>query len=721
MRVHEILIRMVLLFTFFLTAGCSSEKARGESGMKNVTEKIEKKENHKYTNHLIDESSPYLLQHAHNPVDWYPWGKKALEKAEKEDKPIFLSIGYSACHWCHVMERESFENEEVAGILNESFVSIKVDREQRPDLDQIYMAATTAMTGSGGWPMSVFLTPDLKPFFAGTYFPLHDGYGRPGFLTLIRKIAEAYKNERRNIEQYSNDFVSRMRVAYAATGEKAQLDKQIIEKAVQGIMGNYEPVHGGFGQAPKFPHPTDLSFLMKEYYAGKNKNILEAVEHTLKRMAKGGIYDQIGGGFHRYSVDARWLVPHFEKMLYDNALLAVTYSEAFQLTGDEFYKKIVRETLDFMLREMHHKNGGFYSALDADSEGEEGRFYVWKKSEIDLLLGGRSDLFCKYYNITERGNFENETNIPNIDSSSEKFPTRSEMDAKQFDQIIDDARKVLFDTRSKRVRPFTDDKILTSWNGLAISGLARGYQVTRDEKYRTAALGTARFIKDSLYRNEKLIHSYHKGRVSDGIFLEDYAYLTAGLIDLYETVHDYEWIELASKLAGDAIEYFSDEAGNFYLAPAAQPDHYMRPKDISDGALPAPGSIMIQTLLKLSHITGEKYLHQQAEKSLTAMSGNLSGAHYGMTSAVTALNYLLSDKIELVLVGENQRQDFLDEIYNRYFPNRIIVVSDCGEEKIGLLEGRGSNRETMAYVCRNFVCKLPAASPEELKKQLDEM
>jgi len=691
--------------------------------MKSVTNDIDR---HKFTNKLIEESSPYLLQHAHNPVDWYPWGEEALNKARNEDKPIFLSIGYSACHWCHVMEKESFENEDVAAVLNEHYISIKVDREQRPDLDQIYMAATTAMTGSGGWPMSVFLTPELKPFYAGTYFPLKDGYGRPGFLSLIGKIAEVYKNNRDEIEQSAADFVNRLQAAYAAQNDTAALDGAIVEQAVQGLMQNYDNVYGGFGGAPKFPHPTDLSFLMNVYAGSKNtkdkndnKAMLDAVEHTLQKMAEGGIYDQIGGGFHRYSVDARWLVPHFEKMLYDNAMLVVTYSEAYQLTGKKSYQKVVRETLDFMMREMLHENGGFYSALDADSEGEEGKFYVWTKNEVDLLLGERSVLFCKYYNITDNGNFENKTNIPNLDSYSENTRQKSGISGEQFDGMIDEAKKILFDARAKRERPFTDDKTLTSWNGLAISAFSRGYQITGDENYRRAALEAAIFIRDTLYADGKLTHSYREGRSSEGIFLEDYAYFTAGLIDLYETVHDYAWVELAMDLARDAVKYFADDDGNFYLSPAARSDHYMRPRDIGDGAMPAPGSIMMQLLLKLSHISGDDYFSGQAEKALAAVSGHVAGAPYGMTSVVTALNYHLAEKIELVLVGEKQRLQFLEQIYDFYLPHRIIVVSDRGDEPIGLLEGRRSTGETTAFVCRNFTCSLPAATPEELRKQLE--
>lgn len=686
--------------------------------MGNTTDNISA---HKYTNHLIDESSPYLLQHAHNPVDWYPWGEKALTKAKAENKPIFLSIGYAACHWCHVMEHESFENEDVARLLNEIFVSIKVDREQRPDLDQIYMAATMALTGSGGWPMSVFLTSDLKPFFAGTYFPLNDGYGRPGFLNLIQKIAEVYKNERGNIEQYSEDFVRRIREAYNPVNESIPLNDETLARAADGLMQSYDSVNGGFGNAPKFPHPTDLSFLMKIYAAGKDKAILEAVEHTLQKMARGGIYDQIGGGFHRYSTDARWLVPHFEKMLYDNAMLAVTYSEAYQLTGNELYRRVVRETLDFMLREMHHDNGGFYSALDADSEGEEGRFYVWKKAEIESLLGERSEMFCKYYNITETGNFEDKNNIPNVDSYSLKYKEQSGLTERQFENEIENAKKILFNIRAARVRPFIDDKILTSWNGLAISAMAHGYQITGDDKYRKAAHDAAAFIKNTLYRDGKLIHSYRDGRISEGTFLEDYAYFTAGLIDLYEIEYDYVLIDFAADLVSDAISEFMDEDGHFYLAPAGRSDHYMRPKDIADSALPAPGSIMIQTLSKLAQITGDNVFQQKAEKGLKAVSGNIAGAPQAMISAVTALNCLLSDKIELVLVGRENRQAFLDIINRHYFPNRVLVVSDRGEESIGLLEGRQFTGETIAYVCKNSACRLPAKSPKELERQLESL
>jgi uncharacterized protein YyaL (SSP411 family) len=707
-----------LLLLVFLPIGCSPDTAEGESNMINETQSIE---NYTFTNRLIDESSPYLLQHAHNPVDWYPWSDEAFDKARREDKPIFLSIGYAACHWCHVMEEESFENEDIAKILNDGFVSVKVDREQRPDLDQIYMAATIAMTGSGGWPMTLFLTPDLKPFFAGTYFPPTDGYGRPGFKRLLTEIANAYATQRQKIEQLTTSLLKSLEETTNSSSTVIDLDNSVVRRAADDLLQGFDKVNGGFGGAPKFPHPSELSFLLKVFGQTRDANILEAIEHSLKSMARGGIYDQLGGGFHRYSTDARWLVPHFEKMLYDNALLAVTYSEAYQVTKNEPYRKIVRETLDFMIREMQHKRGGFYSSLDADSEGEEGRFYVWHKSEISELLGDDSDVYCSYFNITDRGNFESGTNIPHITSVSDASKAISKLSDEEFVRVIDKNEQILMAERSKRIRPATDDKILTSWNGLAISGMSRGYQITRDNRYRDAALKAATFIRDSLYENGQLVHSYRLGKSSEGVFLEDYAYLTQGFIDLYEVVYDYQWIEFASQLATDAARLFSNHDGDLFLSPAGQEDHFMRPKDVTDGALPAPGSILIQSLLKLADITGNRAFQKQAEKSLAAVSNTIVRAPSGMTAAVTALGYLDADKIELILVGKEDRESFLDEVYSSYLPNRVIVVSDSGDEDIALLQGRQSNGKTVAYVCRNLTCKLPAETPVEFKKQLAEI
>jgi uncharacterized protein YyaL (SSP411 family) len=676
---------------------------------------------HRYTNHLIGETSPYLLQHAHNPVNWFPWSSEAHEKARNEDKPIFLSIGYAACHWCHVMEEESFEDVEIARILNDHFISIKVDREERPDLDQIYMAAGIAMTGSGGWPMSVFLTPDLKPFFAGTYFPPDDRYGRPGFKRLVTEIAHVYRTERNKIEDFARALVNNLSQSYAGANRTVALDKSIIVRAEEGLLKNYDRVYGGFGGAPKFPHSTELSFLLKGYAWGKNQALLSAIEHSLQSMARGGIYDHLGGGFHRYATDSRWLVPHFEKMLYDNALLADTYAEAFQLTGNQSYRKVSLETLDFILREMTDTSGGFYSSLDADSEGEEGKFYVWAKSEIESLLGENTDIFCRYFNITDTANFEHDTSILNIDSSSCEYRERFLPGQEKFDKIIKHSKQVLLEARSDRPSPFTDDKILTSWNALAISGFAKGYQISRKERYRQTALKAAQFIKDSLYKDAELHHAYRLGRVMDGPFLEDHAYFIQALVDLYEITYDYNWIGLAAKLADDVWRMFSDNRGNLYLSLEGNKDHFMRPRDIADGALPAPGSILIQSLLRLSDITGGTVYRERAEKALAAISGEVAQRPYSFTSAIVALGYLITDRVEIVVVGEEGRDDFLDEIYRKYLPNRVVIVSDKGNENIPLLEGRRGQGKTVAYVCRDFVCRMPVTTPDELRKQLADL
>ncbi|MBN2227205.1 MAG: thioredoxin domain-containing protein [candidate division Zixibacteria bacterium] len=679
-------------------------------------------EKHVYTNKLINENSPYLLQHAHNPVNWYPWCDEALKKARTEDKPIFLSIGYAACHWCHVMEKESFENPAVAEILNEAFVSIKVDREQRPDLDQIYMSATTAMTGSGGWPMTVFLTPDLKPFYAGTYFPPEERYGRPGFGSLITEIADAYRNDRTSVEQMARRVAGALAIRHRPGNNRTSLDGSHLDNARRGLMNTYDPINGGFGTQPKFPHGIELAFLMKRFAATGDDRLLHAINRSLTRMARGGIYDQLGGGFHRYSVDARWLVPHFEKMLYDNGILAAVYAEAFQLTKNELYRNTVRETLDFVLREMTDQFGGFFSSLDADSEGEEGKFYVWRKAKIKQALGDDAGAFLHYYNVTDQGNFENGTNILNIDAASDQYREHSGMTSDVFDGKIEQLKHTLFAIRADRARPTTDDKILTSWNGLMISGFVRGYQITGDDRYRRAAINAADFIRKFMYDNDALIHSWRDGKISRGEFLEDYAYFMPALLDLYEITGDYDWIRLAITLAERAWEVFADDNGNLYLAPDGQADHFIRPSDVHDGALPSPGSILMQSLLRLAAITGQDKHARRAERALTAVSGMVVTMPTAMIAAVTAVEMLQGDQVELVVVGdENDRKAFLDEIHSRYLPNRVLVISSSGNEPIPLLEGRQTDGRTVAYVCRNHTCNAPAASPEQLRGQLDKI
>ncbi len=711
MRKQFILIPVILIFLI----SCSTE-----SGVEMT------QTNFKYTNKLINENSPYLLSHAHNPVDWYPWGEEALAKAKKEDKPIFLSIGYAACHWCHVMERESFENEEIAALMNKYFICIKVDREQRPDLDQIYMSFVTAMTGRGGWPMSLFLTPDLKPFYGGTYFPPEDNYGRPGFKSIITEIGEAYINNKADIINSSEDIYTQLSNRLNQhVSQSNKLHDGMIASGVTSLYQNFDHQNGGFGSAPKFPHAMELSLFLCQYDKTGNSDYLHAVEKALTKMAQGGIYDHLGGGFARYSTVSNWLVPHFEKMLYDNAMLVTTYTEAYQMTKNELYKQTVIETLNFILREMtDKKTGGFYSSLDADSEGEEGKYYIWSKSEIDSLLGkGNSDIFCKYYNVTTSGNFEGH-NILNISDASLSY--KNSQDTDSFDNIITKSKNILFNERNKRIRPLTDDKILTSWNGLALSAFAKGYQITKEKKFLDAAVRNASFVKNSLYKNKKLTHAYREDIHSDGQFLEDYAFYIGGLLDLYET--DYsenheQWLSFASELATEAVNLFIDENGRFYLRPDNQTDLIIRPSDETDGAIPAPGSIMISNLIKLSRLTENKLFGDAAEKSLNALSGLFTNSPSGMTAGLKALDYFLNDKIEIVIVGDNNERDKMFEmLYNKYIPNKIIAYDKNGKTALPLFEGRSSNNNKVrAYLCVNSVCNLPVETAEELKTQLDKL
>lgn len=674
---------------------------------------------HKYTNKLANENSPYLLSHAHNPVNWYPWGDEALEKAQREDKPIFLSIGYAACHWCHVMERESFENEEIAKILNEHYVSIKVDREQRPDLDHIYMAFTQAMSGGGGWPMSVFLSPDRKPFFAGTYFPPEDHMGRPGFKRVITEIARAYNEDRTQVVTSADQITAEMSRHLSAIMGQELLTGDLMRQAAMALMRGFDQVHGGFGQAPKFPHATELLLFLRHYKRTNDESYREAVLKALTGMACGGIYDQLGGGFARYSVDARWLVPHFEKMLYDNALLVPVYVEAYRVSDDSSYLRVVRETLDFVLREMTHESGGFYSAIDADSEGEEGKFYVWSRVELDTILGGDAQLFNSYYNVTEKGNFEGK-NILHITADSRHV--RDETD--DFDRKIEILKQKVMLHRDKRVRPLTDDKILTSWNGLMLCALCVGYQVTGDRKYLEAARKNAQFVHDTLYRDGRLTHSYREGNHSRGEFLEDYGYYLHGLVELYQTDPSSDnqcWLAWANELGRHAVETFMDGMGTLFLREADQKDLIVRPKDEHDGALPAAGSYLIHALMKLGRLAGDNDHTAAGQKAIRAVSGLMAKQPAAMSSALLALDYHLDDKIEIVIVGEgDEKNKMVRTVYGRYLPNVVLAQSPDGRNTSPLFEGRSiTNGEVTAYVCRNSACRLPVTTATEFEKQLD--
>ncbi|MFQ5606737.1 MAG: thioredoxin domain-containing protein [Candidatus Zixiibacteriota bacterium] len=563
-------LRLSAVATLLTAGGCSGSDSAGDkmsdrnadnlaatSEQKQVAEQLWYDKNAKL-NHLVSESSPYLLSHADNPVDWYPWDDEALARAKSEDRPIFLSVGYASCHWCHVMERESFQDDSVAEFLNANFISIKVDREQRPDLDQIYMTAVQAFTrGGGGWPMSVFLTPDLKPFFAGTYFPRVDSYGRPGFLTLIQNIMKAYLENRAGLNKQAETISRAVIERLQPMASQARFGREIFERAIEESLKRVDFVNGGFGGSTKFPHAAELSALLRSYKLTGADSVKQALEVTLTAMMNRGMYDQVGGGFHRYTVDSRWAVPHFEKMLYDNSLLVPLYLDAYLVFERRDYLDAATATLDFMLREMSDPDGGFYSALDADSDHEEGKFYVWKKSELDSVLGNDAGFYYEYYKVTDAGNFEGNTNVmarrdaafAALEDDTESESIRSRLKA---------LNQKLYNARAPRIRPFTDDKIVIGWNGMALTAFCRGYQVTGEERFLQAARRLGSFLKGVAFADGKLRHTYRRGVFSEGLFLEDYGYVANGMVDLYETDPDYEWLEFATLLAREGFELFSD-------------------------------------------------------------------------------------------------------------------------------------------------------------------
>ncbi|HEY0407881.1 MAG TPA: thioredoxin domain-containing protein, partial [Pyrinomonadaceae bacterium] len=514
---------------------------------------------HKHTNRLSGETSPYLLQHAHNPVDWHPWGEEAFARARAENKPILLSIGYSACHWCHVMEHESFENEEIARLMNENFISIKVDREERPDLDQIYMNAVQMMTGHGGWPMTVFLTPEGVPFYGGTYYPPVDRYNMPGFPRVLLGVAEAYRSQPDEITQSADTMLAELRRLGQARASNEGIAVELLDDAARGIARSYDAQHGGFGSAPKFPAPMNLEFLLRVYHRTGQSDALEMVEHTCRKMAEGGMYDQLGGGFHRYSTDARWLVPHFEKMLYDNALLARLYLHAYQATRNDFYRRIAEETLDYVAREMMDERGGFYSTQDADSEGHEGKFFVWTIDEVKEILGAEDGaLFSSYYDVTAGGNFEGQ-NILNVTRSIEDAAKASGVTVERLREALARGRRALFDARERRVKPDRDEKVLTAWNGLMLAAFAEAAAILEREDYLNAAKNNAQFVLDNLRREGLLLRAYKDGQAKLNAYLEDYAFFIDGLLALYEAAGELRWLEEALSLALTMNAEFWDE------------------------------------------------------------------------------------------------------------------------------------------------------------------
>ena len=689
-------------------------------------------ENPKRTNRLINETSPYLLQHAHNPVDWYPWGKEALERARRENKPILLSIGYAACHWCHVMEHESFENEKIAAVMNEHFINIKVDREERPDLDEIYMNAVQMLTGSGGWPMTMFLAPDLRPFYGGTYFPPDDRYGRPGFPRILLGVVEAYRERHDSVVEQADRITDRLNQLSETEAGDQPLDAGVFDRAFREYRSRFDAQHGGFGSAPKFPPSMGLSLLLRHWRRTGNRNALEMVEITLQKMARGGMYDQLGGGFHRYSTDPAWLVPHFEKMLYDNALLTTTYLEAYQATGNLFYRDIAEDMLDYVLREMYDQRaGGFYSTQDADSEGVEGKFFVWTPDEVRELLGAaNAKIFCEYYDITEPGNFEGK-NILHVQTPPEIFAKKLGMDLAALETILTEVKQKLFEVREQRVKPVLDDKILTSWNGLMIRSMASGYQILGHRRYLNAAEASANFVLAALTQDNGLLRTHRAGKSHLNAYLEDYSYFTAGLINLYEATFNPHWLKQAERLNEIMIEQFWDDSkGGFFFTSKDHESLIVRSKSAYDGATPSGTSIAVHSLVRLAKLLNQPDLSEKAQSALRLYSHQMEAAPSGSAQLLCELDFLLSTPKEIAIAGElnsEATKNVLHAIHSRFIPEKVVALLDVAAEEtqetevlIPLLENkRQIDGETTVYVCENYACKAPTTDLGELESQLD--
>ncbi len=746
-------------------------------------------EKHDHTNRLAQEKSPYLLQHAHNPVDWYPWGEEAFKKARQEDKPIFLSVGYSTCHWCHVMEHESFENEEVAAIMNRDFVNIKVDREERPDVDRVYMTFVQATTGGGGWPMSVWLTPDLKPFVGGTYFPPENRYGQPGFKSVLERIATAWKQDHDKIVQQGSRIIDALRESQSAPESRDKIDSSVLDAAFKQLDRSYDSKDGGFGNAPKFPRPVMLNFLTR-FYARKagdasqlspkadatetvalqqGKRALEMALFTLRKMAAGGIHDHIGGGFHRYSVDRYWHVPHFEKMLYDQAQLAVAYLDAFQITKDKQYASVARDILDYVTRDMTSKEGGFYSAEDADSpvpvaavydrRGEsgqqteagahraplqktaEGAFYIWTKKEIDDALGDSAGIFDFHYEVQPHGNApegsdpQDEFRGKNILIERHTVAETAEhfkKGAQEIREVLAKSREKLFALRSKRPRPHLDDKIIAAWNGLMISAFARAAQVLGDPRYLEVATHAGKFLRANLYdeKSKLLYRSYRGGRSTVEGFADDYAFVIQGFLDLYEASFDVEWLKLAVELQEKQDRLFYDEKNGGYFSTSGKDQTvFLRMKDDNDGAEPAASSVAALNLLRLSQIRNDQSLFERAEKTITGFTGTLSRFPTAMPQMLVAFDYSVSKPRQIVIAGKKDAPEtkaLLKEIHRHFLPKTILLLAEDGDGQKFLGEKNEAIRamspmdeKPAAYVCENFTCKAPVTDPKKLAELLE--
>jgi uncharacterized protein len=703
-------------------------------------ESADRHHNSSKRNRLAKETSPYLLQHAYNPVDWYPWGEDALKKAKSEDKPIFLSIGYSACHWCHVMAHESFEDNEIAKIMNENFINIKVDREERPDLDDIYQRACQLATGTGGWPLSVFLTSDQKPFYVGTYFP-KDGsshYNMPGFRTILLQLAEAYKNKNDEIQAASTEFTDALSqtakdlVVRAEITEKASLERSILDEAAVGLLQMGDMIYGGFGHAPKFPNPSNLMFLARYYDISGINRFRDFVIFTADRMAAGGIHDQLGGGFSRYATDQKWLIPHFEKMLYDNALLSQLYGEIYQITKAEAYRQITCKTLDYVIREMKHPDGGFYSAQDADSEGEEGKFYLWDKREIESIISDKTaaDIFCEHYGVTQGGNFEGK-NILNVRVPITSLAKKYEKTPEFMAQTVKDASTMLFAEREKRVKPGRDEKILTSWNGLMISAFAKGFAISGQAKYLQTAKKAVEFIENILASNDgRLKRTFKDGQSKLNAYLEDYAFYTSGLLDLFAVNSKQEYLDKAIMYADFMLQHFWDEKeGNLFFTSDDHEQLISRTKNFYDLATPSGNSVAASNLLRLYHYSQNNSYLDRAVRIMKAGSRSAAENPFGFGQMLNSIYLYVKKPVEVTVIagdddGTNSNSsDLVAWLNSQFIPNSINAIVHSSEiatlQRYPAFKGReAQGGEETAYVCKNYTCSLPIKSIEELERQL---
>ena len=672
-------------------------------------------------NNLIHETSPYLLQHAHNPVEWYSWNETALKKAKDENKPIFLSIGYSSCHWCHVMAHESFENEEVAKLMNENFVNIKVDREERPDIDDIYQKVCQIATGQGGWPLSIFLTPDQKPFYVGTYFPVLDSYGRPGFGSICRQLSQAWNEKPKDIEKSAEKFLDALQKTESIT-VSTKLERVILDEAAMNLFQIGDPTYGGFGSAPKFPNAANISFLFRYAKLSGISKFNEFALKTLKKMAKGGIFDQIGGGFSRYSTDAKWLVPHFEKMLYDNALMPINYVEAYQITKDPFYLDVMKKTLDFVLREMTSPEGGFYSAYDADSEGVEGKFYVWKKSEIKEILGNDADLFCLYFDVTDGGNWEgNNILCNNLNLSTVAF--NFGITEQKSQEIINSCSEKLLKVRSQRIPPGLDDKILVSWNSLMVTAFAKGYRITNDVRYLNAAKNNISFIENNLFKNGTLLRTYKNGKAKIDGYLEDYSYFVNALLDVFEIEPEKKYLELALKLGHHLVDHFWDSNTNsFFMTSDNHEKLIIRPKSNYDLSLPSGNSVSAFVMLRLYHLSQNQNFLEISTKIMKSQAQMAAENPFGFGYLLNTIFYYVERPLEITIIN-TENSEICNSILTNYLPNSFIVTIQNSSQLKTLSQypffaGKTFEDKSTVFICKDFSCSLPLRTLDEINSHL---